>query len=224
MDFLTRLRQALGLKSDASEDDAMTAVTALQATTAAAGSDDAGTAALQSVAKAAGLKGDQKADDILTAVTALQSTVADINIAAGVAEGSGLDATVQAVKDLADPAKHVPASAVKDLQSQITALQQGTAKKEAEALVDKAIADGKAGVKPLREHYIARCMEDMANVKKELDGLPSLTGVVVPSAIPPQEGEVALNAAQMETARQLGISPEAFAETLKSENQTQEAL
>lgn len=61
-------------------------------------------------------------------------------------------AILAAIGERLDPAKMVPASAVTELQSQLTNLVQGAARKEATAAVDAAIVAGKPGVKALRDH------------------------------------------------------------------------
>ncbi len=151
--------------------------------------------------------------------TALQQQLDPIARAAGLAEGADATAVLGAVEGLA--AGKGDDATIKALQSELATVTttlnevtQATAKTKAEAVVDAAIKAGKPGVKPLRDHYVARHMTDPASVEKELDGMPSLTGRSTPAAVPPaKEGQIALNAAEAEVAAALGIPPEKFAET-----------
>jgi len=223
MDELEQILKALGIKDDAKPGTALAAITALQA--ASKENNDTSIAALQTVAKTVGFTGAEETDDIIAEVTALQSAMSDITKIVKVDANSALDATVKAVTDLADPTKQVPASAVAALQAQVTELTNDGAKTRAKTIVDKAIEDGKAGVKPLYDHYIARCMKDPDGVQKELDAMPSLTGVHVPTVNPPlKDGEIALNSSQVEVAKLMGISPKALKKTIADEAEETELM
>lgn len=151
---------------------------------------------------------------------ALQAQIRAIAKAAGAAEDADAATVLNAVTALADPARRVPASEVKELQAHLATLTQAVARDKAVAAVDAAIAAGKPGVKALREHYIARHMADQAAVEKELAGLPSLTqpSGARPTPPPRQPGEkVELNAAQAAAVRVLGLKPEDYATTLSAE-------
>ena len=92
--------------------------------------------------------------------------------------------------------------------------------------IDGAIKAGRVGVKPMRDHYIARHAASeagAAEVEKEIGALP----VVGPSGalpVPPKSktGEVVLNAEQQTAARVLGLDPKAYAKTLAAEAATEE--
>ncbi|MET4199075.1 phage I-like protein [Bradyrhizobium sp. LA8.1] len=153
--------------------------------------------ALQSIAKAAGLQADATSDSIVTTVTTLA--------AAGKANGAETIAALQ--------------SELKEIGGKLQAAVTATATEKATAFVDGAIREGRVGVKPLREHYIAMHAQDPARVEKEIGALPKLgTGsmlLVEPPA--PKDGKVALNAQQKEAARLLGIKEDDYAKTLASE-------
>jgi len=219
---LAKLRTALGLKADADETAIAAAVEALKAT--------ASTHA--AIARAVGLDEGAEVTAVQTAVaklktaadageTAVQAALKPIAVAAGLKDDAKPDAIEAAVKTLAAQGDGKTIAA---LQSELTtvagelkALKDGTARDKATAAIDAAIAAGKPGIKPLRDHYIARHMVDPAAVDKELAGMPSLAGRIDLPANPPQDGEVALNAAQRDACRLTGVSEEALLKTLKDE-------
>jgi phage I-like protein len=142
MEFLAKLRQALGL-AEAADEAAIIAGIGVVQTAALQG-------ALEPIAKAAGVK-----------------------------QGADAAAVLAGVEQLAGAAKS--GDAVKALQAELatvtgelTTLKSDRAKEKATAFVDAAIRDGKVGVKPLRDHYIAMHAENPERVEKEIGAMPSL--------------------------------------------------
>jgi phage I-like protein len=117
------------------------------------------TTTLGSIAKALGLA-DQAKPPVI--VTALQTRLA----------GAGEAATLQAT--------------VTELQSQLATLQQTNARERAVAAIDAAIRAGKP-IKPRRDQYIARHMQDAAGVEADLAAMPSINagGLVLHNQTPP---------------------------------------
>jgi phage I-like protein len=202
-EVLDKLKQMLGLDSDADDEKIWRS---LQAVIDAAAAEKAKAAtalqaALKSIATAAGLKDDADGKAILAAVTQL---------AAGT--DGDKDKSILALQ-----------AEVRDLAGKLKAATDETARDKATAAVDAAIADGKPGVRALRDHYIGRHMADPAAVDKELDGLPSLTRPSGASQAPPvatgADGKpvVTLHAAHTAVARLLGTDPEAMKKTLAAE-------
>lgn len=150
------------------------------------------------------------------AAGAQSALLAPIAKAAGLAATADGAAVLQAVTALADPAKMVPAAQVAALQTQFTALQTQVLRDKAEAFVDGAVKAGRVGLKPLRDHYIARHMADAAAVEKEIGAMPVLQGRTPASAAPPaapldKDGKPALPALDENEAKimaLLGVDPE----------------
>jgi phage I-like protein len=168
---------------------------------------------------------------VLAAVRTAHSTasthaaqLAPIAKAVGLADSADGAAVLQAVMVLKDPAKMVPVEQVVALQAQLTELTGSFAKGRAEAFVDEQIKAGKPGVKPLRDHYIARHMADPAAVEKELGAIPALHAAGRPQPAVIKDGKVALNAEQTSAAKLLGLSAEDYAKTLAAEAATEETL
>jgi phage I-like protein len=184
---------------------------------------------LQQLCAALGLGEDADAAKVVATVkelkgsasqVALQAAAAlkPIAVAAGAAEDADAETVLAAVTDLRDPAKMVPATQVAALQSELAEVKEGIATEKAEAYVDAAIAAGKPGVKPLRDHYIARHMADPAAVETELGSFPSLTAPSGARPTPPgADGNVALNAADQTVIAQMGLDPEAYQKTLAAD-------
>lgn len=184
---------------------------------------------LAAVAKALGLSDDAGEDQILGAIgeikkpsateTALQSSLAEIGVALGVTSAKPED-ILAAAKAGKGPDQAVVAlqAELATVTTELNALKTTGARDKATAFVDGAIKDGRVGVKPLRDHYIAMHMQDPARVEKEIGAMPVLNGgVVVPPTPQPANGEIALQSAQIEAAKALGLDPKAYAATLKTE-------
>jgi phage I-like protein len=130
-------------------------------------------------------------------------------------ETAGADQIVAALQAQAAAAGDVAklAQEVVSLQTQLTTLQQQQARERAVAAVDAAIRDGKPIPAVLREHYIARHVQDPAGVEKELAALPSLHSGGLGGRVPPAPGaaHAGLSAEEGEIVALLGLDPEAFA-------------
>lgn len=213
---LAKLREALGLAADASE-AAILAALGQQKT-------DLATHQAQTVAIAAalGLAANATGDQV---VTELQSRQGDAGKLAAVKTGlaaAGLDfnkvTAVQIETHLRSSGGSAEAvtlrAAVTELQSQLTTLQNDTAKDKAVAFVDGQIGLGKM-IRTMRDHYIDRHMKEPEAVEKELSALPSLHmgGRRAPPA-GTQDGS-ALTDADREICELMGVDPEAFAKTSK---------
>ncbi|MDO9501397.1 phage protease [Falsiroseomonas sp.] len=148
------------------------------------------------------------ATDARTGATAHQAALTRIATAAGLAaHATGVDELVTALTARAaagDPAEL--ARRVVVLETQLTANTAAQAKRDAEALVDGAIRDGKP-VSALRDHLISRCCAgQMDAVRSELAALPSINagGITKP---PEGDGQVtSLTAQEKEVARLTGVS------------------
>lgn len=215
----------------------------LQGLTALHSQETEDMALLNTLAKMLGLDETSSEEQVTTAlqsrlaakpdgnVTALQSQMGQIGVALGIAQDAAPDAIIAAAK----AAKGTDLSgAVVALQTELAAvttklnsLQSTGAKSAAETFVDGEIKRGRVGVKPLRDHYIAMHQQDAARVEKEIGALPVLGGGGVVAALPAAtlpNGEVALQAQQVEAAKKLGIDPKLYAATLKAEQTAEEAL
>ncbi|QIB34755.1 phage protease [Ancylobacter pratisalsi] len=181
---------------------------------------------LEQLRKLYGLADTVAEADVLAAVTAQKTAVdthasqlAAIRAAAGLAADvapDGIVTELQARQSTGDQAAAQLRSTVVDLQTQLTTLQADTAKREAARVIDEAIAAGKVGLVPLREHYIERHMADPAAVMKEIGAMVSLhaSGRVIPSK--PANGEVVLSAEEERTCELMGIDLKAYAEQRKA--------
>lgn len=188
---MAKLAAALGLAEDASEDAILAAIKALK---------------------------DKKPEG---EAPALQSALSEIGVALGV-EGSAKPADVVAAAKLAAGGK----TDLVALQAQVTSLStelstlKGEGKRQAaEAFIDKAISDRRAGVNATnREDLIALHQEDAGRAEKLVNGMPMLTvtgTVLTPPAA--KDGVVSLNAEQKAACALLGVSEEAYLKTLSAE-------
>lgn len=165
------------------------------------------------------------------AATALQSQLGEIGVALGVDQSGDAAAILAAAKAATESGTAKPAeitalqSEITTLTTQVNTLTQGTAKTAATTFIDGEITKGRAGVKPLRDHYITRHMEDAASVEKEIGALPCLIGnSTILNPPETQDGKIALNAEQREVARRLGLEPKDIIATMENERANEEAL
>lgn len=152
----------------------------------------------QRLAELIGLNAEASEDDLIAAITgmkakggddavALQSQLVEIGTALGVTNGDGT-----AILIAAKAARETTPDQLVALQSELTkvttnfnALSDSVLRDKATSFVDSHL--GRAGVKPLRDHYITRHMADPESVAKELAALPMVAGAVPPSGRPPEE-------------------------------------
>jgi phage I-like protein len=163
------------------------------------------------LAETLGLDAGAGEDAILAAVARLRDGPA---LHSEIAAALGLDGTADRAALIGAAAAAAKGkAAVAALQSEIAGL---AARLEAQTraasvrFVDAAIVAGRVGVRPLRDHYIARHMADPEAVAREFAALPVMPGSEATAAPPPGKGTVALNDAERAVARALGVSDEAF--------------
>jgi len=183
------------------------------------------------LAEALGLT-DPDEDAIVSAVTALtaspdlQSAVTEIGGLVGVAETADPQSVVAAVKVLSTANEGTAAlqAELATVTTRLNALTEGGKRDKATAFVDAAIAAGRVGIKPRREHYIARHMADPQETEADVNAIPMLqAGSMVPATPAPKGGTVSLNAAELESCKMLGIRPAEYIKTLESERKEEAA-
>jgi len=215
MDMLAQLRKLLGLADDADEAAVIAKV-----------KDACGNStAMQSVAKAAGLPETSDTATLLTTVTALKAgtSLQSIAKAAGLKDDANEAAIVSAVTALASTGRETITalqSEIKDLGTKLNAALNATARDKATAYVDGEIARGRAGVKPMRDKYIAMHAVNPAEVEELIGAMPIIgpSGAQVTPPPASKDGTVSLNAEQENAAKLLGIDPVAYAKKLGEEN------
>lgn len=183
---------------------------------------------LAAIATALGLGADATEEAIIAAIgkmksqdaPAMQAALTEIGTVFGV-EGGDPAAVLAAAKSAktGDNAITALQSELTKVTGQLTALQSEGAKAKATAFVDGAIAQGRVGVKALRDHYIAMHCEDAGRVEKEINAFPTLgTGGQIAAQPPAQGAEItALNAEQTLVANQLGIPHDKFLASLQAD-------
>jgi hypothetical protein len=132
--------------------------------------------------------------DAAAAQAALQAALSPIATALGLgadADGAAIVAGIARLKagQARQRSRHRPAGRARRRHQPAQRVRDGIARKDAEAFVDGAIAEGRVGVKPMRDEYIAMHMEDPERVKKLIGAMPSIKGGAIrertePSAPP----------------------------------------
>lgn len=207
MDFIAKLRQALGLSADATEDAMLTSVSAH----ALAG------ATLGKVATALALAADAKADDIVTGAASKTADAGKLTAITAHFQKAGLDLAKLTPTELETHLQARGAGSeaelrqtVISLQSRLDTLTVDQAKEKATAFIDAAIAAGKP-IKPMRDHYIARHQKGAADVEAEVNALVSIHGGGIVRQPKPADG--ALDAEEASVAQLMGIDPKKFLES-----------
>lgn len=165
---------------------------------------------MDKIAEALGLKAGASEEDILAAIASSKKKKP---------EG---DAAMQASLQAANDAVTALQATVSEQATQINALTEGSARREAEAFVDQAIADKRAGLSAAtRAHYVSMHMADPAMAKTTIESLPQLgpTGMSQTPPVALKEGEISLNASQVTAAKLLGISTKDYAAALQADTQ-----
>jgi phage I-like protein len=185
MTLLQKLLQALNLETTTSEDALVAAVTTLHSA--------------QKEAK-----------------VSLHAQIAPIALAVGLAENADATAILGAVTGLKTGGATDVVVALQSQLSEVTTslntLRDSTAKKDATAFVDAAIAGRKVGVAPLRDHYITMHMADPARVEKEIGAMPALNASST-SLVPPSDksGTPGLTAEDNQIIALMGHDPAEYA-------------
>lgn len=189
MDWKKKLIELFKLDESAGDDVVLTALQAAiggNATVTALQSAQAET--LASIARAVGLGESVEgvdADAIVTAINAIKSGAGDE------------DATITALQ-----------SEVLDLGQKLEALQTAGAKDKAVAFVDGAIAEGRVGIKPLRDRYIAMHMKDASGTEEIVAALPKVGGPIAHREAAKPSTEI--TDADKQAMALLGIDRESF--------------
>lgn len=132
--------------------------------------------------------------------------------ALGAQQGDDPMALIAGLKTDGSDVKSLTAQVV-ELSTSLTALQTEVKRKAAETVIDKAIHEGRAGIKALKDHFIARHMlsvESAQAVELEISKLPKLAGALQLSAELPTEPDGGLTAEDLAVAKLMGVSVEAL--------------
>ena len=163
---------------------------------------------MDKIAEALGLKAGAGEGDILNAI----ATMTKKPDGGETAMQAALQASQHAVADLT--------TKVGELQTALQAREEADKRGKAEAYVDAAISAKRAGINATtREHYVSLHMSNPAQAEAIISGLPQM-GATGMSTEPPaalKDGEISLNASDLEVARVLGIPAETFLEARKKE-------
>lgn len=106
----------------------------------------------------------------------------------------------------------------------LAALQEQRGRDAAVAFVDGAIADGRVGVKPLRDDYIAMHMANPGQAEKIIGGLPKLSGSTHAALVAPEPEAGGLTAAHRQAIALMGLSEDEYRKGLEAAGQKKEAL
>ncbi|WP_425230210.1 phage protease [Sphingomonas sp.] len=188
MDLLARLIEALGLDAGADGDAVIAAIKKLKDMPAPALQS-----ALAPIGAALGLAAGADATAVLAGVQ--QLTAAKGDSAAIVALQGELATTAQTLADLLDSNK----------------------RRDATTFVDGAIAEGRVGVKPMRERYIALHMADPVATAAQVAALPAIKPGATFTGTDPGRAADGLSAEDERTIALMGIDRAAFLETRKLE-------
>jgi phage I-like protein len=149
---------------------------------------------------------------------AMQAAMTQIGTALGITGGSTA-AIIAAAQATAKPTELLALqSEIAALTTQLNGVSDGRARDTATAFIDGAIRKGHAGVKPLRDRYIAMHMADATGTAELINAMPCLTGGGIAQLAPASDGTTAaLNAEESSITKMLGLSIEDFTAARKAE-------
>ena len=223
MDFITAVALKLGLADGASEADIL----------AQAGKAQGALSLHAKATEMLSLQAEASDSDILAAIAAgnktggnkegallaLQSQMDGIAQALGLEGGAGADAILAEAKavNLERAGKVSLQSQITDLEKQLKDLTDGAARNTSEAYIDGELSRGRALPAAKRDEFIALHMENPARTQSIVESFPIVGGgALVPTDLPP-DAELSLNAAQADILEKMGVSEDAFLQTLKDE-------
>ncbi|MDE2595960.1 MAG: hypothetical protein KGL44_03685 [Sphingomonadales bacterium] len=111
-----------------------------------------------------------------------------------------------------------------DVTGQLNAMRDERKRDAATAFVDAAIAQGKVGVQPARDEYIALHMQDADRAVKMVAALPALQGKTHAGDVPPTKTAGALDDADRQVIALMGMSEEDYVAGLKAAGTRKETL
>ncbi|MES2987672.1 MAG: phage protease [Pseudomonadota bacterium] len=199
MNWKLKLIELLGLASDASDEDILAALTKKVGAEGEAAVAAALQSALAPISAIVGLPANADAAAVLAGVQART----------GDASGDTLITSLQARLGAAETA--------------LETIRGSSASDKAIAFVDAAIGRGAAGLKPMRDEYVAMHMENPARAEKLIGAMPVLHGTRLVGA-PPKPGEASLSEADEQAIALMGLDRAAFLTTRAAEAAQQETL
>jgi phage I-like protein len=154
------------------------------------------------------------------------------------ADDAAIEAALKAKLEAPAPAAHsqefdiTKDPAFVGLQSELTettrkynTLVEAQSRKDAAAFVDGAIAEGRVGVKAMRERYVAMHQKDPTGTEELIAALPKLTGAALHSEGAPPVGDAkGLDEGDRQVMALMGISEDEYAESKKPSGEKKEAL
>ena len=116
-------------------------------------------------------------------------------------------------------------SQLADTTTQLTALQSERLRDKAEAYVDAALAEGRAGLnQTTRELYISLHMENAERATALIGAMPKLAGQTHAGDVPSAADDSGLSAADRQVIALMGLSEDEYKESLAASGKKMEAL
>ncbi len=137
-------------------------------------------------------------------------------------KGAGIDLCSEEI--LALPAVVALQGQVNELTTQLNAVTDNQARAAAVAYVDGAIAAGRAGLKPVRDEYIALHMAKPDQAVKLIEAMPVLKGSMIQGEVPGSDDATGLDVTDRQVMALFGVSEDDYKAGLAKRGQKMEAL
>lgn len=178
----------------------------------------------QRLAELLGLNSGASDDDIVSAcqeamaTEAPQSDLSAIGVALGLADDAEAGAIVAAAQSAITAEEHEALRVeLNETVSQLNEQTETSRRTAAETYVDAEIKRGRAGLKPMRDRYIAMHMEDPDGTAELIGAMPTF-GERLPKPAPAETQTIkSLNEEQSKVAANLGLSEDAFIKALNEQ-------
>lgn len=155
----------------------------------------------------------------------LDSNADDAAILAALQREMGDDTVAPQSQNLLDnPTVMALQTQLVEQASYIAALTEGQARRDAVAFVDGAIQEGRVGVKPMRDDYIALHMQDRARAEKLIGGMPRVSGSTPAGMVIEDAGDRGLRPEDRQVMALFGMSEADYQAELKSAGLHKEVL
>lgn len=160
---------------------------------------------------------DSSADDAAIDAALMAKMTAPAAEMAAQSQGGGLNL-------LQHPTVIALQSELTSATAQIKSLTDGQARKDATTFVDAAIRQGRAGLKPMRDEYIALHMENPARAEKLIGAMLCLAGSTATGAVIDDSGNRGLAAEDYQVMALFGMSETDYQAVLKRAGLQKETL
>ncbi|MEQ1499147.1 MAG: phage protease [Novosphingobium sp.] len=154
----------------------------------------------------------------------LDGSADDAAISAALTAKMGAKTELCSEDILKSPAVIALQSQLGEVTTELNGIRDERQRDSATAFVDAAIAEGRVGLKPVRDEYIALHMKDADQAKKMIAAMPVLNGTTITADVAQHSEQSNLDDTDRTVMALFGMDEETYAAGLSARGQKKEAL